>query len=270
MTAVDLKKLYIGGLPYSMTVACLSQIVSEIAPGSTADIVHDRMTGRSAGFGFITAPNSAAVDILIACLNSSTVGGRALTVNEARPMEPRRRGFGSTSTRFPEISQLHVAVAEHVAELNSSNEVITLVNVFEHDLVAHFATHPEEMKSMNPHLFERLIADIWTRMGYEVELQKQTRDGGIDVIAMRRSEADLRFLIQCKRPAPNKKVSVEVVRSLLGVKQDHGGSKAILATTVPFTNDARLFLDRHKWDLEGRDYDGLLDWLSRATCDRKN
>jgi HJR/Mrr/RecB family endonuclease len=124
--------------------------------------------------------------------------------------------------------------------------------------------HPEEMKRMPHRKFEELVAAIWDRLGYKVELQQQTRDGGIDVIAVRRAEVNIRVLIQCKRPEPHKKVSVEAVRSLLGVKTDQGGSKAILVTTVTFTPDAQQLLDRHRWELEGRDYDGLLDWLHRT------
>jgi hypothetical protein len=51
---------------------------------------------------------------------------------------------------------------------------------------------------------------------------------------------------------------------LLGVKHDFGGSKAIIATTVYFTSPAKELIDRHKWELEGRDYDGVVEWLSLA------
>lgn len=262
----DVKRLFIGNLPYSLATDDLRQLVAEIAPGSSADVVMDRMTGRSKGFGFITAPTSSAADILMARLNGRELAGRTVVVNEARPMEARasRRFFDSPSAAYPEPPPLELAVVETVAELDPSREVIGIVEAVGRDLVAYFSAHPEEMKRMPHRQFEELVAEIWARMGYEVELRQQTRDGGIDVIAMRRAEANLRFLIQCKRPEPHKKVSVETVRSLLGVKLDQGGSKAILATTVTFTRDAQQMLDQHRWELEGRDYDGLLDWLGRV------
>jgi hypothetical protein len=60
-------------------------------------------------------------------------------------------------------------------------------------------------------------------------------------------------------------MSVAPVRELWGVKQHIGSSKAVLATTVYFTPAAQMFIDQHCWELEGRDYDGVVAWLRQAT-----
>jgi len=110
-------------------------------------------------------------------------------------------------------------------------------------------------------LFEEIVAEIFSGFGYEVELTQRTRDGGKDIIAIRQTEVNLRFLIECKRPDPGNHVGVSVVRELYGVKIDDGATKAILATTTHLSNDAKLFIKKHQWELEAKEYNGILDWI---------
>lgn len=129
---------------------------------------------------------------------------------------------------------------------------------------------PEQILGLSPRQFEELIAEIWHRMGYEIELTAQTRDGGRDIIAVRRSEAQLRFLIECKRYDPKRKVGVELVRALHGVKVHEKATKGILATTSRFTKDAKSYFAEHIWELEPRDYDGIVEWVRIAVKEPPN
>lgn len=124
-----------------------------------------------------------------------------------------------------------------------------------------------ELLQLTPRQFEEVVAEIWTRLGYETQLTAKTRDGGRDIIAVRRSEANLRFLIECKRYAPPNKVGVELVRALYGVVCDERATKGILATTSSFTSTAEDFVAEHVWELELRDYKGIADWISRVQKD---
>lgn len=118
---------------------------------------------------------------------------------------------------------------------------------------------------LSPSRFEELIAEIWDRFGFQVELTKRTRDGGYDVIAIGKKHVDLKFLIECKRYTRENKVGVNFVRALHGVALHEKATKAILATTSYFTKDAREFVKDHCWQLEGRDHDGVLDWAKHAS-----
>jgi RNA recognition motif-containing protein len=86
------KTLYFGNLPWAVTDAELADFVSKYAEVISARIATDRETGRSRGFGFVEVPADKA-EAVISALNGTELNGRPLTVNEAKPREPRP-GFG--------------------------------------------------------------------------------------------------------------------------------------------------------------------------------
>ncbi len=87
------KKLYVGGLPYSVDEARLEEVFSAHGEVESAKVITDRMTGRSRGFGFVEMDSGDAQKAMDA-LNGTDLDGRTLTVNEARPRENRSGGFG--------------------------------------------------------------------------------------------------------------------------------------------------------------------------------
>ena len=90
------KKLYVGGLSYNTTEATLRQTFEAAGTVETATIIMDKMTNRSKGFGFVEMSNDDEAKKAIETINGTELDGRTLTVNEARPMEPRapRTGGG--------------------------------------------------------------------------------------------------------------------------------------------------------------------------------
>jgi cold-inducible RNA-binding protein len=87
-------KIYIGGLPYQTNEEQLTQIFSPYGEISSVKVITDRETGRSKGFGFVEMADNEAAKKAIAELNEAELGGRTITVNEARPMEQRSGGGG--------------------------------------------------------------------------------------------------------------------------------------------------------------------------------
>ena len=87
-------RLYVGNLPYSVSSSELEQMFSPHGTVQSAEVVADRDTGRSKGFGFVEMGSDAEAQAAIAALNGADNGGRALTVNEARPREDRGGGGG--------------------------------------------------------------------------------------------------------------------------------------------------------------------------------
>lgn len=90
-------KLYVGNLPYQVRDNDLEQAFSEFGTVTSAKVMMERDTGRSKGFGFVEMGSDAEAQAAINGMNEQSMGGRSITVNEARPMEPRpprSGGFG--------------------------------------------------------------------------------------------------------------------------------------------------------------------------------
>jgi cold-inducible RNA-binding protein len=83
------KKLYVGNLPYTTNDAELAAFFAKVGEVESANVLSDKMTGRSRGFGFVTMPNDDEAMKAIETLNGVDMGGRKLTVNEAKPLEAR-------------------------------------------------------------------------------------------------------------------------------------------------------------------------------------
>jgi len=87
-------KIYVGGLPYSATEQELNTLFGAHGSVQSARIIMDKFTGKSKGFGFVEMASAEEAQKAIAALNGTQMGGRTLTVNEARPQEPRTGGGG--------------------------------------------------------------------------------------------------------------------------------------------------------------------------------
>ena len=88
-------KLYVGNLSYNATGSDLEQLFAQHGTVQSAEVIQDRETGRSKGFGFVQMGSDGEAQAAIAALNGQESDGRALTVNEAKPREDRPRGGGS-------------------------------------------------------------------------------------------------------------------------------------------------------------------------------
>ena len=88
------KKLYVGNLGYDVSSSDLEQMFSPHGAVESAQVIEDRATGRSKGFGFVEMGSAAEAQAAINALNGQDHGDRTLTVNEAKPREPRGGGRG--------------------------------------------------------------------------------------------------------------------------------------------------------------------------------
>ena len=88
------KKLYVGNLSYDVTEADLRDMFGAFGVVQSAQVINDRDTGRSKGFGFVEMGSDQEASAAIDGLHGQMSGGRALTVNEAKPKEERPRGGG--------------------------------------------------------------------------------------------------------------------------------------------------------------------------------
>ena len=92
-------KIYVGNLPFTTGEDELRELFAPYGNPSSATVVTDRMSGRSRGFGFVEMDDPEQAKAAIAALNGREIGGRALTVNEARPQGERSGGGGGRGPR---------------------------------------------------------------------------------------------------------------------------------------------------------------------------
>jgi RNA recognition motif-containing protein len=92
-------KLYVGGLPYSVTDGRLQEIFAAHGTVESAKVITDKFTGQSRGFGFVEMGSGAEAQKAIQALNGTQLDGRSLVVNEAKPTERRDSGGGGRGNR---------------------------------------------------------------------------------------------------------------------------------------------------------------------------
>lgn len=132
-------------------------------------------------------------------------------------------------------------------------------------LLSTLCNNPRIMYEISPRKFEELIADIFFRNGFIVELTKQTRDGGRDIIAFSdRMNIRTKYIVECKRYAENRKISLATVQRLYGVTLSDKAHMGILATTSAYTKEAKSFGDLHMSHLSLKDYHDVVEWV--RTC----
>ena len=94
-------KLYVGGLPYSVTEQQLNELFAQQGAVSSAKVITDKFTGQSRGFGFVEMSTTEEAKKAISALNGTQLDGRPLTVNEAKPQEKRTGGgFGGGRSSY--------------------------------------------------------------------------------------------------------------------------------------------------------------------------
>jgi RNA recognition motif-containing protein len=87
-------RIFVGGIPYTTNSEALRSLFAEVGNVTEANVVQDKYTGDSKGFGFVEMPDGSEARVAIAKLNGYSLEGRSLTVNEAKPREERSGGYG--------------------------------------------------------------------------------------------------------------------------------------------------------------------------------
>src|SRR5262249_28560034 len=118
-----MKNLYVGNLPHSTTEAKLRNIFETHGAVEKITLVTDRDTGRSRGFGFVEMTNASEADKAIAALNGTDLGGRTLTINEAKPKSERPRGAAIVLVAEAEVGATTTA-GIHVSRANRAGSFL--------------------------------------------------------------------------------------------------------------------------------------------------
>lgn len=166
----------------------------------------------------------------------------------AASIDSIRRTFEGLYGRLKAPDPSDDATARLIAPVSES--LIELVN-----------RDPVAMHRITPRQFEELVASLMERMGFVVELTGCTRDGGYDILAIKRDLAGFStsWLVECKRYAPERKVGLAVVRSLWTLRASEQRGGCLVATTSSFSADV-LSYQKSRYDLNLADNSRIIEW----------
>jgi hypothetical protein len=121
---------------------------------------------------------------------------------------------------------------------------------------------PEQLRELDPPLFEAVIAELLAGFGWEVSVTPATRDGGYDILGVTTDASGLKtsWVVECKRYAADNKVGVPIARQIAGVKGHIGVPNAVIVTTSSFTADVHEF-SAARQDLSLVDFAAIVKWL---------
>ena len=181
-----------------------------------------------------------------------------LANREGRPLEIIKH-------QWQHVHDWITAASKPAASFASS----AFLDVLDYHVLRAIAKRPDLLHALEWRTFERILAGVLEELGYTIELRRGTKDGGIDVIAVRTADnfGGHRYLIQAKRW--RKRVGVQPVRELLFLKERIGATKVCLATTSHFTKGAWKLADEYRWELELRDFERLQEWLTLAAASKR-
>lgn len=176
------------------------------------------------------------------------------------------KGFPEPEIVFDE--KLYLLGDQAGVYLPSDKRIFTGLTLGVSDLMATISAWPELLYQIDPRKFEEIIAEVFDKHDFQVELTPRTRDGGRDIVAIRSTlGVKSKYIIECKRYAKTNPVSVGLVRSLYGVQTQEGANKSILATTSHFTSGAKNFAssaNSTQWGMDLKDYDDIVEWIRQT------
>ena len=164
-------------------------------------------------------------------------------------------GVGSLySSRHAELDERRTAVAELCSQ--------TLIDAVD--------GNPDVLDDVSRRDFERLIAELFARMGFEIELSRQSKDDGIDFLAIRPERvAPIILIVQCKHPDSNKpssrrrRIGVELMRELYGTAVWNDVRNCIMVTSSKFTAGAQTFAAGKPDQIKLADRSAILRWITK-------
>lgn len=146
--------------------------------------------------------------------------------------------------------------------------IITLSPVND-QVLKYLSENPDAIYQLSDMDFEIVMAEIYSKLGYDVTRTQSTRDGGKDII-IRKPEllGDFIYYVECKKYAPNRHIGVGIIRNLVGTVNTDRVNGGILATTSFFTKPAREFILENNWNcqIKMHDYNTVQELLNKAVA----
>lgn len=152
-----------------------------------------------------------------------------------------------------------------VESYKKNSSILISFSQIDNSILKHLTSHPELVHCIEWRTFEYLIATILESFEYEIELTRPSKDGGVDIIAIKNADTfgEHKYLIQAKKS--KRVIKVEPVRELLFLGDYYKATKSCLVTTSKFSRGAWELANIYKWKLELIDFNTLRNWIVQAS-----
>lgn len=151
--------------------------------------------------------------------------------------------------------------------IDTERSAIIKVSPINDNILQYFKDNPKEMYNLSSGDFEEIMAKIYSKLGYDVERTKATRDGGKDLI-IRKNEliGDFVYYVECKKYASDRPIGVGIVRDLVGTINTDRVNGGIIATTSFFSADAIKFINTrdYTYQVQMHDYEYIQSLLRKV------
>lgn len=135
--------------------------------------------------------------------------------------------------------------------IKKDSDAIIVLSPINDKVLKYLAENPEALYQLQPGEFETVMAEIYSKLGYNVKQTQATRDGGKDIILRKPSMlGDFVYYVECKKYSPKNPVGVGIVRSMAGTINTDRVNGGFIATTSYFTHDARQFILNNNWNYQ--------------------
>lgn len=148
-----------------------------------------------------------------------------------------------------------------INEIDSSTKII--VTEINDQLLYEISKKPKLLHNLSSYDFERVVARIFEKQGYLVEITPKTRDGGKDIFIAKQGLASFLFYVECKKYAPDKPVGIDIIQRLYGVISAEKANGGFIATTSHFTKPAEDYIKEYNLEhqLTLQDYNTISNIL---------
>ncbi len=165
------------------------------------------------------------------------------------------------------VTEIFKPAEENEANIRQKEMAVITLSSVNDTVLKYVFEHPQALHQLTSRKFEEVMAEIYHRLGYKIELTKAVKDGGKDII-LRKPDilGDFIYYVECKKYASDNPVGVGVVREFSSVVNWNKVNAGIIATTSYFTKDVRdMILDHHLgFQIQMHDYDKIKELLHKV------
>ena len=198
-------------------------------------------------------------------LNSYQVAFKAIENLNSSPLKDFIDKLAFRSYDFADLIEDFDDENEEALKKDSIKSIIIESSNKIRDILFEIYLNNEKLYKLSPREFEKVIAELLYYNGFEVELTKQTRDNGFDILALKYLDnlSPIKYLVECKRYNPARKIGVEIIRSFKEVLQTEQANKGLIVTTSYFSIDAIKKQKETPYLLDYKDKDELINWVNQ-------